>query len=177
MILQRPVLPLASVEIRHPPGLGREVRVTREDPTAVIPRPRGVFMEATPQGAATDQGHQTALLDLLNQVPGTPTRQQPTVLGAQYTGQSFNLHDEVWGEKSGGDPDESLLQAPRGGQQKSASAKGKRPHGGCPNKLRSRRWACLRQHGESFWHVGPENTATYILPHACVTPPSRQTRA
>jgi hypothetical protein len=176
IILQRPALPLASVEIQHASGLGREVRVTREDPTAVIPRPKGVFMQPTPQCAATDRGHQAALLDLLNQIPGAPAGQRPTVLGGQFTGQSFNLHDEVWGKKSGGDPDEHVLPAPRGGQQKSASAKGKRPHGGCPNKQRSRRWACLRQHGESFWHAGPENTATYILPHACATPLPRQAR-
>ena len=81
IILQRPVLPLAGIEIQHLPGLGGEVRVTGEDPTAVVPRPNGIFMQPTPQGAATDRGHQTALLDLLNQIAGAPAGQRPTVLG------------------------------------------------------------------------------------------------
>jgi hypothetical protein len=42
-IFQRPVLPLAGVEIQHAPGLGGEVGITREDPTAVIPRSEGFF--------------------------------------------------------------------------------------------------------------------------------------
>jgi len=81
IVLQRPVMPPASVEIQHAPGLGREVRVTREDPTAVIPRAKGVFMQPTPQGAATDRSHQTALLDLLNQVPSAPAGQRLIVHG------------------------------------------------------------------------------------------------
>jgi hypothetical protein len=48
IILQRSVLPLAGVEIQHAPGLGGEVGVPREDPTAVIPRPQGIFMQPTP---------------------------------------------------------------------------------------------------------------------------------
>jgi len=81
IILQRPVLPLTGVEIQHAPGFGGEVRVTGEDPTTVVPRPNGIFMQPTPQGAATDRGHQTALLDLLNQLAGAPAGQRPTVLG------------------------------------------------------------------------------------------------
>jgi hypothetical protein len=121
--LEGPVMPLAGVEIQHAPSLGGEVRVTGEDPTAVVPGPNGIFVQPTPQGAAADRGHQPALLDLLNQVTGAPAGQRPTVLGGQFTGQSFNLHDEVWGKKSGGDPDEHALPALRGGRQKSACAK------------------------------------------------------
>jgi hypothetical protein len=38
-------------------------------------------MQPTPQRAAADRGHQTALLDLLNQVTGAPAGQRKTVLG------------------------------------------------------------------------------------------------
>ena len=68
VILQRPVLPLSGVEIQYAAGLGGEVRVAREYPTAVVPRPNGVFMQPAPQRAAADRGNQTALLDLLNQI-------------------------------------------------------------------------------------------------------------
>ena len=86
IVLQRSVLPLAGVEIQHAPGLGCELWVPREDPTAVIPRPQGIFMQPTPQRAAADRGHQTAPLDLLNQILGAPAGKRPTVLGGQFTG-------------------------------------------------------------------------------------------
>jgi len=44
VILQAPTLPLSGVEIQYAPGLGGEVRVAREYPTAVIPRPNRVFV-------------------------------------------------------------------------------------------------------------------------------------
>jgi hypothetical protein len=72
VILQRPALPLSGVEIQYTACLGGEVRVTRENPTAVVPRPNGVLMQPAPQSAAAERGNQTALLDLLNQISGAP---------------------------------------------------------------------------------------------------------
>src|SRR6266850_1278587 len=167
VIFQRPALPLPGVEIQQAAGLGGEVRVAREYPTAVVPRPNGVLIQPAPQRAAADRGNQTALLDLLNQITGARAGQRQTVLGRQLTRQRFNLNDEIWGKKSGGDPDECVLPALGGGLQKSACAKERQLHGECPDTPRSSRWTCLRLHGESSWHAGPENTATYISPHAC----------
>src|ERR1700730_12756437 len=42
VILQRSALPLAGIEIQNAPGLGGEVRIAGEDPTAVVPRSNGV---------------------------------------------------------------------------------------------------------------------------------------
>jgi hypothetical protein len=81
----------------------------------VVPRPKGIFMQPAPQRAAADRGHQTALLDLLNQVAGAPSGQRAIVLGRQFTRQSFNLNDQIWGKKSGGGPDEYVLPALGGG--------------------------------------------------------------
>ena len=72
IIFQGLFLPLAGVEIQYAPGLGSEVWVAGEYPTAVIPRSNGVLMQPAPQGAAADRGNQTAVLDLLNQVAGAP---------------------------------------------------------------------------------------------------------
>jgi len=116
IILQRLVSPLAGIEIQHAAGLGGKVRVTGEDPTAVIPGPDGVMMQPAPQRAAADRGDQTALLNLLHQVAGTPARKRSTVLGRKFAPQGFNLHDEVWGKKSGGVPDEPVLPTRRGGR-------------------------------------------------------------
>jgi len=176
VILQRSALPLSGVEIQYAAALGGEVRVAREYPTAVVPGPNGVLMQPAPQRAAADRGNQTALLDLLNQLTGAPAGQRHTVLGRQFTRQSLNLNDEIWGEKSGGDPDERALPALEGGQRKSASAKERPLHGGCPDTRRSRRWACLRLRRESSWPAGPENTATYIFPRADAIRLPRQMR-
>jgi hypothetical protein len=37
------------------------------------------------------------------------------MLGGQFARQSFNLNDEIWGKKSGGDPDEHVLPTLGGG--------------------------------------------------------------
>jgi hypothetical protein len=52
---------------------------------------------------------------LLNQVAGAPSGQRAIVLGRQFTRQSFNLNDQIWGKKSGGGPDEYVLPALGGG--------------------------------------------------------------
>src|SRR4051794_35424698 len=48
VILQCAALPLAGIQIQHPASLGGEIRIAWKDPTAVIPRSNGVFMEPTP---------------------------------------------------------------------------------------------------------------------------------
>lgn len=44
IVLERFVLPLAGVEIQDAPSFGGEFWIAGKDPTAVIPRPNGVFM-------------------------------------------------------------------------------------------------------------------------------------
>jgi hypothetical protein len=46
--LERFAIPLASVQIQHASGLGGEVRVAREHPTAVIPRPDRILVQPAP---------------------------------------------------------------------------------------------------------------------------------
>lgn len=48
IVLERLLLPLAGVEIQYAPGFGGEVGVSRENPTAVVPRSNGVFMQPAP---------------------------------------------------------------------------------------------------------------------------------
>src|SRR5262249_53893847 len=69
---QSAALPVSGVQIENAARLGGEVWVAGKDPAAVIPGPNGVFVQAAPQRAAADGGHQAALLDMLNQVCGAP---------------------------------------------------------------------------------------------------------
>lgn len=52
--LQRFALPLFGVEVEDAPGLGRKLRIAREDPCAVPPGADGVFMEPPPHCLVAD---------------------------------------------------------------------------------------------------------------------------
>ena len=122
--LQRLPLPDSLVEIKQASGFDRELRVARENPTAVEPRSDGVFMEPAPERAVTDFGHQPGLTDLLIQLRQTPARQRQAELTGQFTSQSFNLHDQFWGERPGGDPGGEVLPARVSAQGRSVCAIG-----------------------------------------------------
>ena len=111
VILQGLALPNSLVEIQQSPGFNSKLRVTRKNPTAVKPGPEGVFMQPAPESAITDFGHQAGLTDLLVQLRQTPSRQRQAGLAGQFARQGFNLHDQFWGEKPGGDPGGEVLPA------------------------------------------------------------------
>ncbi len=48
------VLPVASIEVPHPPGFLGEMRVAGEDPTAMLPGPNGIGVQTPPDRRATD---------------------------------------------------------------------------------------------------------------------------
>ena len=77
---QRLVVPESLIKIQHALRLDFKVRVARENPTAVLPRPDGVLIQPTPDGSAADAGHQTPAGDFLNQIPTTVTGQREAVL-------------------------------------------------------------------------------------------------
>ena len=133
IVFQRLSSPFAGVKIQQSARFFGEVGIAREDPTAVIPRPDGVLMQPPPKSAAADGSHQTGRADLSRQIGGAPAGQRQTVCGGEFAGPSLNLNDEIWGKKSGGDPDESVLLSRRGVREKTVCAKGRRHHGGCPS--------------------------------------------
>src|SRR6188472_1448562 len=106
ILLQRAALPMASVQIQDAASLAGEVRIAWKDPTAVIPGPNGILVKPAPQRTTADRGDQAALLDMLNQITGAPAGQRPVVFRRQFTRQGLNLNDEIWGKKSGVDPNE-----------------------------------------------------------------------
>jgi len=48
IVFQRPLFPLAGVEVQYAAGFGGEIRIAGEYPTAVIPRPNRVLMQPAP---------------------------------------------------------------------------------------------------------------------------------
>ena len=111
VFLEGLALPDALVEIQQTSGFGCELRVAGKNPTAVKPGSDGVFMEPAPESAITDFGHQPGLTNLLVQLGQTPARERQAGLAGQFASQGFNLHDQFWGEKPGGDPGGGVLPA------------------------------------------------------------------
>ena len=109
--LQRLPLPDSLVEVKQASGFGRELRVARKNPAAMKPRSDRVLVEPAPKSAVTDFGHQPGLTGLLVQFRHTPARERQAVPAGQFASQGFNLHDQFWGEKPGGDPGGEALRA------------------------------------------------------------------
>ena len=51
-------MPNAIIQIEDAPGLGREIRVAWEDPTAMSPRAERIDAEPAPQGGTTNLSYQ-----------------------------------------------------------------------------------------------------------------------
>src|ERR1035438_183004 len=96
---QRLPLPLSLIESQHALRLGLKVRVTRENPTAVLPGPDGIFLQPAPEGSTADAGHQTATDNVPDQIPPAVAGEWQAVLMGQFAGQSFDLPDQFRGEK------------------------------------------------------------------------------
>ncbi len=79
-------VPLPLVEIQDTPRLGGEIRIAREDPTAMLPGADGVFVEPAPDGATRQAGHQSSLAGIAGQFPAAPTRQGAVLAGGKFTG-------------------------------------------------------------------------------------------
>jgi len=122
--LQRLPLPDALVEVKQASGFERELRVARENPTAMKPRSDRVLVEPAPKRAVTDLGHQPGLSDLLVQLRHTPARERQAELAGQFARQGFNLHDQFWGGKPGGDPGGEVLRGRASALGRSACAIG-----------------------------------------------------
>lgn len=122
--LQGLALPGPRIEVQQSSGFGGEVRIAREDPTAVKPRSDGILMEPAPKRRLTDLGDQAGLADLLGQFGEAPAREGQAKLFGQFASQGFNLHDQFWGEKPGGGPGGGVLPTRASAPGRSACAIG-----------------------------------------------------
>jgi hypothetical protein len=101
--VQPATLEAAGVEVEHPPGLGLELGVTREDPRALLPRLQGAIVQPAPDRRRRRVRH--ALLD--HQPVQLSTRkpaQRPVVTGRQLARDRDDLGDLLRGENGAGDP-------------------------------------------------------------------------
>jgi hypothetical protein len=115
-------LPEALVEIQEPASLLFEVRVSRKDPTTVLPRTDSVLVEPAPYRGVAEGGCQASVPHMRSEFRHTPTGKGCPGDPRKLTGDSFNLHDQFWGEKPGGVPGVGGLPGPPSASQRIAFA-------------------------------------------------------
>ena len=170
IVLQRPAIPAALVEVQNAASFKRKVRVAREDPSSMLPRTDCVLVQPSPNGAIADGGHNSRLADFGFQLTHAPTRQRNITGGRQFTGKGLNLNDEFWGEKPGVARGDRALQDPLSVLRKNAFATGSQLHGAYRDAKQFHRWTVLQPPLGSSWRAVPENTVTYIVLRGDLTP-------
>jgi len=110
------------IEILNKRVVGDELWVAWKDPTAVRPGSDRVLMKPPPNRAARDGGDQAGLTHSSSDVRRIPMRKRQAVRGGQFTGEGFDLHHQLWGEKPGGDPGEGVLPVLPADLQRNACA-------------------------------------------------------
>ena len=115
-------VPNLLVKIEDLSSLESELGIPRKDPGSMLPRPDGIFIEPSPYGATADCCYKTGLTCVSGNIGCTPARQRNLMNGRKFTGDRFNLHDEIWGGKTGGDPVEDAPPILRGVAQRNVFA-------------------------------------------------------
>ncbi len=82
-------------------GLAGEIRITREDPSAMVPGSNGIFVQPAPHRGMTDRGHQTLPDGVSLDLAQTKARQGKPVAVGQLAGQSLDLDDDLRGGRPG----------------------------------------------------------------------------
>lgn len=87
-------LPPSGIQVEEAASLGDEIRIPREDPTAVLPRTNRIFVEPMPHCRAADGCDQAAAARLTSDVSGTQTGQRQTKDRRELTRESLHLDDD-----------------------------------------------------------------------------------
>src|SRR5437660_4914547 len=104
ILAQRLILPDSLIKVQQATGFGGKVRIPRENPATVLPRPNSVLAKPAPDGRIADAGHQSGFHGMAGDFGHAPTRQRHLTLAGQLTSQGLNFHHDFWGEKTEGDP-------------------------------------------------------------------------
>src|SRR5256714_15274011 len=99
-------------KIQNASGLGFEIRISWEDPAAVLPRMDGVLAQPSPDGGVTDGCRQAASADVGAEFGHAPARKGHTEAMGQFAGDGFNAHDQFWGGGTRGRPGRCLSSRP-----------------------------------------------------------------
>lgn len=120
--MQRASLPNTFIQIENAPGLGREIRVAWEDPTAISPRTKRVGAEPAPQGRPTDLRYQALRDHFAPNLGKRKSRQRQLQAMWKFTSESFNLDDDAGGKTGRVARPEVAPRGPEAAQEQIACA-------------------------------------------------------
>ena len=126
IVAQRPPIPASFVQIEDASRFEREPGITGKDPAAMLPGSDRILVKPAPHSTVADGGDQSRLSGVASQICDAEARQRQVVGCRQFTRQSLDLDDHVWGKKPGvgrGEPD---LPTPPDAPRRSVFATGSR---------------------------------------------------
>ncbi len=97
--LQRTITPAPVIEVEDAPRLGRELRISREDPTPPGPGTHRILVEPPPDRDPADVGGDPRRQHLTPKLRATEARQPQPQLGGQLGRESLHFSDDPRGKK------------------------------------------------------------------------------
>ena len=122
VIFQRTSIPNLLIKIEDLSSFESELGITGKNPGSMLPGPDGIFIEPSPYGATADGCDKAGLTGISGNLICAPTRQSNLMNGRKFTGDCFNLNDQIWGGKTEGDPVEDAPPILRGAAQRNVFA-------------------------------------------------------
>ena len=162
VFLQALPVPNPFVEVENAPCLLSKMRISREDPTTMLPGSNRILVQPPPYRCAADRCYTPRLNDRGREISRAPSRKRHTIGRWQLARKRFNLDDQVWGKKPGDGPGADAPQGRQGVSRRIFFAIARRPLVGFRDDGRFLRYQCLLRPAGSFWRAVLENTATYI---------------
>ena len=101
VIVEGLALPSALIPIKDGCRLLSEPGVAGEEPGSMLPETNRVLGKPPPDRAATDGADLAGFLHIPRELRPAPSRRGHSVRRRQLTGESFDLHDDLWGETRG----------------------------------------------------------------------------
>jgi len=107
-------IPNLLIKIKDPPRFDGELRISRKNPGSMLPGPDSILIEPSPHGATAQCCYQTGVACVSSYIRRAPTGYGDPIHSRKFTGDRFDLNDEIWGEKTEGDPVEDVPPILRG---------------------------------------------------------------
>ena len=96
---ERDSLPPAFIEVQDACRLGCEIWVAGKDPTAVLPRTKGIRIQPAPQGGAADLRNQALRHYFLLEIGDGESRKRESQTMRKLTSEGLYLHDDAGGKR------------------------------------------------------------------------------